>query len=56
VREPSGGPFGSKFVDGEYEEFLQKLIGQESWRRFKPSSAWGPVSLAICVHVCVHVP
>lgn len=42
VREPAGGPFGSKFVDGEFEEFLKKLIGEASWKKFKPSSAWGP--------------
>ena len=41
VRAPSGGPWGSTFVDKEFEEFLRKLIGDKSWNAFKPSSAWG---------------
>ena len=41
VREPSGGPWGSTFVDQEFVKFMSKLIGEESWKAFKPSSAWG---------------
>jgi len=40
VCQPSGGPWGSTFVDEGFEQFLQKLVGPESWERFKPSSEW----------------
>ncbi|MGB1605576.1 MAG: hypothetical protein ACPIOQ_73270, partial [Promethearchaeia archaeon] len=40
MREPSGGPWGSTYVDLEFEHFVEKLIGEDNWRRFKPSSAW----------------
>jgi len=41
VFEPSGGPWGSTFLDDAFEQFLEKLTGSESWGRFKPSSLWG---------------
>ena len=40
ICQPSGGPWGSTKVDEEFERFVEKLIGEDNWRRFKPSSAW----------------
>ena len=40
MRSPSGGPWGSTFIDAEFERFVEKLIGEELFRRFKPSSPW----------------
>ena len=41
IRQPTGGPWGSTYVDAEFERFVESLIGEASWKRFKPSSAWG---------------
>jgi hypothetical protein len=43
---PSGGPWGSTFIDAEFEKFVEKLIGTEAFRRFKPSSPWVEVMRA----------
>jgi hypothetical protein len=40
IRTPSGGPWGSTFIDAEFENFVEQLIGAERFRRFKPSSPW----------------
>ena len=40
IAPPSGGPFGSTYVDLEFEKFLQELIGDEAFARFKPSGEW----------------
>jgi hypothetical protein len=40
IRRPSGGPWGSTFIDAEFENFVEQLIGAERFRRFKPSSSW----------------
>ena len=45
ICEPSGGPWGSTYVDAAYERFVQQLIGDEAWRKFKPSCAWGTTVL-----------
>ena len=37
---PSGGPFGSTFVDREFEKLMQDLVGDEAFARFKPSAEW----------------
>lgn len=37
---PSGGPWGSTFVDAQFEKFVQDLIGADTFRRFKPSAGW----------------
>ncbi len=37
---PSGGPFGSTFVDLEFENFLKDLVGVAAFGRFKPSGEW----------------
>jgi hypothetical protein len=46
LRSPSGGPWGSTFIDAEFEKFVEKLIGTEAFRRFKPSSPWVEVMRA----------
>lgn len=52
IREPSGGPWGSTYVDAAYERFVQTLIGDAAWKRFKPSSAWGMSALTPSLQVC----
>ena len=37
---PSGGPWGSTFVDAQFEKFVSDLFGAETFDRFKPSAAW----------------
>ena len=41
VREPSGGPWGSTYIDAEFERFLRRLIGEASWERLKTLPAYG---------------
>jgi hypothetical protein len=40
IRGPSGGPWGSTFIDAEFERFVERLIGTDRFRLFKPSSPW----------------
>ena len=40
IAPPSGGPFGSTYVDLEFEKFLQDLVGDDAFGRFKPSGEW----------------
>ncbi len=37
---PSGGPFGSTYVDAEFETFLKDFVGAEAFGRLKPSGEW----------------
>ena len=37
---PSGGPWGSTYVDAEFEGFIEDLIGAQAFARLKPSSQW----------------
>jgi hypothetical protein len=37
---PSGGPWGSTLIDAEFERFVEKLVGADLFRIFKPSSPW----------------
>ena len=37
---PSGGPFGSTFVDSAFEEILKDLVGEAAFLQFKPSPEW----------------
>ena len=37
---PSGGPWGSTFVDAQFEDFVKDLVGANTFKRFKPSAAW----------------
>ncbi len=37
---PSGGPWGSTFVDAEFEAFVRDLVGPGDFGRLKPSSQW----------------
>jgi hypothetical protein len=37
---PSGGPWGSTYVDAEFEAFVEKLVGTAVFKDFKPSSGW----------------
>jgi hypothetical protein len=46
IRSPSGGPWGSTFIDAEFEKFVEKLIGADLFRRFKLSSPWVEVMRA----------
>ena len=46
LSNPSGGPWGSTFIDAEFEEFVKKLVGADVFRRFKPSSPWVEVMRA----------
>ncbi len=46
IRSPSGGPWGSTFIDAEFEQFVEKLIGPDLFRRFKQSSPWVDVMRA----------
>ena len=40
IAPPSGGPFGSTYVDLEFEKFLKDLVGDNAFGRFKPSGEW----------------
>jgi hypothetical protein len=40
IRRPSGGPWGSTFVDSEFEAFVKDLVGPLNFGNFKPSSQW----------------
>ena len=40
IAPPSGGPFGSTYVDLEFEKFLKDLVGEDAFGRFKPSGEW----------------
>jgi hypothetical protein len=40
ISPPSGGPFGSTYVDLEFEKFLKDLVGADAFGRFKPSREW----------------
>jgi len=55
ICEASGGPWGSTFVDQEFEQFLKKLMGDDCWNDFKPSSAWGDESFFSCCVPCMHI-
>ena len=46
LHNPSGGPWGSTFIDAEFEKFVEKLVGSEVFRSFKPSSPWVEVMRA----------
>jgi hypothetical protein len=46
LREPSGGPWGSTFIDAEFENFVKELIGANLFSRFRPSSQWVEVMRA----------
>ena len=46
LRSPSGGPWGSTFIDAEFEAFLERLVGRDLFRSFKPSSPWVEVMRA----------
>eukprot|EP00961_Rhodomonas_salina_P225900 3054064-Rhodomonas_salina.1 len=37
---PSCGPWGSTFVDAQFEKFVQDLVCADTFNRFKPSAAW----------------
>jgi hypothetical protein len=37
---PSGGPYGSTFVDREFENLLKDLVGEAAFDHFKPSGDW----------------
>ena len=37
---PSGGPWGSTYVDAEFEQFIKDLIGPQAFAQLKPSSQW----------------
>uniref|UniRef100_A0A7S2MNN6 Uncharacterized protein n=1 Tax=Octactis speculum TaxID=3111310 RepID=A0A7S2MNN6_9STRA len=37
---PAGGPWGSTFVDQQFEVLVRKLIGESAFLRFKPSPYW----------------
>jgi molecular chaperone DnaK (HSP70) len=43
---PTGGPFGSTFVDIEFENFLRDLVGADAFGRFKPSGS----GFSSCAH------
>ena len=45
VREPSGGPWGSTYIDAEFKRFLRRLIVEASCERLKPLPACGEHSL-----------
>ena len=40
ICRPSGGPWGSTFVDAEFEGFVRDLMGAASFGSLKPSSQW----------------
>jgi hypothetical protein len=40
IRRPSGGPWGSTFVDAEFEAFVKDMVGAHNFGNFKPSSQW----------------
>ncbi len=37
---PSVGPYGSSFVDLEFESFFRNLVGFDAFDRLKPSGEW----------------
>ena len=40
VAAPSGGPWGSTYVDAEFEKFVAALIGQQNFAKYKASPYW----------------
>ncbi|XP_061181980.1 heat shock 70 kDa protein 12B-like isoform X2 [Saccostrea echinata] len=38
MREASGGPWGGKSVDDEFEKYIEEIIGEESMKELKKSS------------------
>jgi hypothetical protein len=40
ICRPSGGPWGSTFVDAAFEAFVKDLVGAHNFGNFKPSSQW----------------
>ena len=40
VQAPSGGPWGSTFVDNRFEEFVGDLVGQKSFDALKATAYW----------------
>ena len=38
LRSPSGGQWGSTFINAEFETFVERLVGLDLFRSFKPSS------------------
>ena len=36
LRVPSGGQWGSTFIDSDFEAFVEKLLGSDVFRRFEP--------------------
>ena len=46
LRSPSFEPWGSAFIDAEFEAFLERLVARDLFRSFKPSSPWAEVMRA----------
>ena len=40
IAAPSGGPWGSTFVDKQFECFVENLIGSHNWAPYKKTSFW----------------
>jgi hypothetical protein len=40
ISAPSGGPWGSTYVDKQFERFVEDLIGTHNWVPYKRTSFW----------------
>eukprot|EP00960_Hanusia_phi_P077200 768663-Hanusia_phi.AAC.5 len=40
ILAPSGGPWGSTYVDKEFEAFISELLGEEAYHRSRESVVW----------------
>ena len=40
VAAPSGGPWGSTYVDKQFENFVEALIGRQNFVTYKASPFW----------------
>lgn len=40
IHTPSGGKWGSSYIDAQFEEFLEELFGKEHVMMLKNSSDW----------------
>ena len=40
IAAPSGGPWGSTYVDKQFENFVEALIGRQNYATYKASPYW----------------
>lgn len=40
ISAPSGGPWGSTYIDQQFERFVEDLIGTHNWVPYKKTSFW----------------